>query len=703
MIGPNGGEVRLRGRQFVSLGAGYNWGTNVQFGAADVTTNGNVQVLKLQNIAVAAGSAGVALYLYDGVATDFRVLAMWATRGATIGDRPPVRRSNVVSDKLSSDAAGMTYADELAKAAWATTYGPVWSANDLVGSGLTGESQTSRTYLFGGFGEVIVPPAQPINALEATLAMATGGPQAPALVSKPWIKIAALVRTAASDAHAVGATTLAVGEVDVDPAETTLGKITIPLRDPVTGNLLVDGIDPADYQAEVFHAVYAIAADGNAGTINQFNGTRTDRVDPPRAYYLRSDRNGRTGDWLEITSSAAIGIEHRFLQDLDSGYQPSDDLRRQLGAEGNLVPRIDVALTDYGVPRGAAWRPELLVDWHRFRAMRLAGANEQFDVAIVGDSWSDRRQRFVEAVTNAMIAELGDAGPGWIGFGINSGAVAGNARGLYSVVVSGTWASDYGTAASPNISNARSSSPGAKLTITAAGATAVLASVRLFWTGTADGVVRYRWNAGAWTNQNVQGSGFQSALLAGVPGGANWTLEIEVVSGSVNLQGVDGRSAAPGVRVHKLSNSGSSAARWIAVDEANFVAAIAQIAPKLALVCLATNDRAAGTSPDTFRVNLNTLIGRLKAAAATADLLLMAPCENERADAHPMTAYTNAMGRVADDRNAAMLDLQYAFGMDVNVYKQGGARPWFSDNVHPVDASVAPIIPTALQRVLQPS
>jgi hypothetical protein len=190
-------------------------------------------------------------------------------------------------------------------------------------------------------------------------------------------------------------------------------------------------------------------------------------------------------------------------------------------------------------------------------------------------------------------------------------------------------------------------------------------------------------------------------LLAGVPATAAWTLEIEVVSGAVDLQGLDGRSAAAGVRVHKLSNSGSHALRWSAVDVAAFVASMAQLATEMVMICLGTNDRAQDHTPASFYTSMDALIERARSAAPTCDLLLVAPCENERADSYPMVQYTNQQGRLADVWQCGLVDLQYAFGLDVDVYKFGGTRPWFSDTVHPVDSSVANIIPTALKRVLQ--
>jgi len=695
------GSVGLRARQFDSQSTSYVWGSNAQQGSGYTTMDGALKVIKLENLTVSATAAGTAIYLLDNVASNFRVLAVWAVKGQTIGNRPPPRQAKELRDTVITNVIGAAYAPEFAKANWAVSYVPQWEAETLIGSDITGLSQTARTNNFSGYGDVVTPPESAINALQVSVQQATGGAETGADSVIPWVRIGCFVRTGASGtAHTSSGTLLATGYVDVDPAVTSYSDLVIPLRDPITGNLLTAGIAPASYGAEVFHCVYAIKADGTLASLNQPNGTRTDRVAIPRSYYTLYSRDAITWSWSVLSGNPSIGIRHLWLASLQMAYAASSAMQAAVGGESGLSGRVAVALTDYGVPRGLAWRPELLVDWRRFRAMRLAGSAEQFDIAVIGDSWTDRDQRYVRQMTKDLVTELGDAGPGWIGFGFSS-AITGNARSdIYTVAKSGTWTSDYGTAPTPNISNALSSEAAAKYTVTAtASATAVLASMRLYWTGTVDGVVRYRWNGGTWTSLNVQGSGFQSALLSGIPATAAWTLEIEVVSGSVNLQGLDGRSAAAGVRVHKLSNSGSHAARWTAVDGAAFVAAVTQIAPKMTMICLGTNDRAQSYTPSSFHDAMNTLIGRVRAAAPVCDLMLLAPCENERADAYPMVEYTNQQGKLADAHGCSLIDLQYAFGLDVAVYKLGGTRPWFGDTVHPVDSTVANIIPAALKRL----
>ncbi len=89
----------------------------------------------------------------------------------------------------------------------------------------------------------------------------------------------------------------------------------------------------------------------------------------------------------------------------------------------------------------------------------------------------------------------------------------------------------------------------------------------LHYVGTADGVVRYRWNGGGWSaNLNVQGADNQASVgLAGKPAGA-WALEVEVVSGTVKLCGLVASRAGNGVIVHKLAGTGSHTYNWAVQD-----------------------------------------------------------------------------------------------------------------------------------------
>ena len=353
---------------------------------------------------------------------------------------------------------------------------------------------------------------------------------------------------------------------------------------------------------------------------------------------------------------------------------------------GDVVPRTTSRLRETGM---------------RLRMLNRS-LSAALDFAFIGDSWTDSDVRYVRMVTEYLTATYGDGGPGWIGFGFSTN-ITGNSRdNLYTTTKSGTWAANYGTGAtdSPNISNATSSTASSKFTVVSTG-TAVLTTMTLFWEGTADGVVRYRWDGGGWTSLNVQGSGIQTADLGSLPVGATWTLEIEVVSGSVKLCGLNGKKAT-GVRVHKLSCSGIKASGWLLCDATQWQTGIAALGLNAACLMFGVNEKAQDIVPGVFGTAMGGLLDRVAAAVPSADLCVIMPCETATTETYTMAQYAAVARAVAESKDAEWLNLQDAFGDSVADYEWGSVRSWLAaDDEHPVNATTAPVIPNAIIRMVE--
>ena len=399
------------------------------------------------------------------------------------------------------------------------------------------------------------------------------------------------------------------------------------------------------------------------------------------------------------------------------------DLAVAAGKAANLSSRLLGTVRPSGAPALFTFGAETL----RRRAQKLGilerGVGTVLVEAFIGDSWTANDGYWLQMHTERMVAQWGDAGAGWIGFGLNGGtACQGNARSdIYGAAVNalGGWTSEYSvsTTNSPSLSNLKSSTAADKLTIVAAdrNATGKLptvapATARLFWEGTANGVIKYRWfdtNAGTWgayTTINVQGSGNQSALLvgAGMPTTSpRWQLEIEVVSGSVDLQGVDIRGTAPGYIAHKLGSSGSTAEVWFGQDATNWNASIASLGPDVAYLMWGTNESVAGQDPAYFGTLVQAMGVRCRAAMPRIDLCLMVPCENTPANLYPMANYADTAAAKALLLGACFIDLQTAFGLIPSEYDNASARPLLgADGRHPVGATQASTIPDAMRRAV---
>lgn len=368
------------------------------------------------------------------------------------------------------------------------------------------------------------------------------------------------------------------------------------------------------------------------------------------------------------------------------------------GGRASLSDRLAVAIDAYGVPVGAVWGEHFLAETRQRLRTRALGEARQLVIASIGDSWSHNYTRWIGPATDVLQADYGSAGPGWCGFAWPAGSpslINGSAQpALLAVSTTGSWTPTYASSTSPDLGHISSSAAGDKVTVSGpAGSSAVV----LYHMG--GGAIRYRWDGGAWTNSTLSGSTLQTLSLAGVPGGA-WSLEIEVVSGTPVLAGVDVQASTSGVRVHKLGATGSRASQWAAVDAAQWQAGMAALAPHLVVIMHGTNDQAAYDA-ESFRGYLQTIVSRVRAALPAADLLLVAPCENQRGLPNAMSGYTAVMRQLAVEERCACIDLQPYFGDDPADYAAGSARPWFNaDQVHPEPATGGRAIVDAILRVL---
>lgn len=344
----------------------------------------------------------------------------------------------------------------------------------------------------------------------------------------------------------------------------------------------------------------------------------------------------------------------------------------------------------------------------RQRTRRLSyGDSEQFTIACIGDSWTHFAARYTGPVASILRDTFGASGAGWLGFSwpsSNTALLNGNVLpSVYGYTEpTGTWATNYRTSISPDICSITSSTAASLITVTG-DSSPVVSGVDLYHVGTADGVVRYRWNAGAWTSLNVQGTvgDLQWQALSGVPSSGAWTLEIEVVSGTVEVCGLDIKSAADGVTVHKLGATGSRAEEWVAVNAADWQSGLANLAPNLVTIMHGTNDQGAGRSVAEFSSDIGTLIDRVRAALPSADILVVMPCENQRGLPDAMSEYADAVYAVCASKRVAFMNLQAVFGDDPADYAAGSDRPWFNaDQTHPDPTTGGRAIVDAVFKIL---
>lgn len=396
----------------------------------------------------------------------------------------------------------------------------------------------------------------------------------------------------------------------------------------------------------------------------------------------------------------------------DSVIPPALSTTEVISARGprpDLNTRLSSGLTPYGFPRDYMAQ-EWYLRWTRMltRRLLLADANTQFDIAIIGDSYSQLSTRYSGPLWTALKTLYGDAGIGWVGFSYptgNPGLINGSVRPDTTCTVTGAWTQNYYGTFSPDLGEQASSTLTDQIVTTFP---AGQSSAKLYYKVTAGATVSAQFNGGG-TLQSVDlssvGSGAGSCGVATLtaPSGTATTLTLIVTGGTVTLFGVDIRNGNNGIRVHKIAATGSTASFYANVDPTSWNAGIASLKPKLVIIMQGTNDQGAARTPSLFSGNMQTIITNLSTAlGATAfDDLIMMPAENQRGLTTTMASYTAVAQPLADTNKAAFLDLQPLFGENASDYAFGSARPWYaSDLIHPDPLTGGRVICDALVRLI---
>lgn len=335
------------------------------------------------------------------------------------------------------------------------------------------------------------------------------------------------------------------------------------------------------------------------------------------------------------------------------------------------------------------------------------GGVAQMVYGLGGDSYSQRADRFVRRYAKRLQEKYGFAGVGWIGFGWAGGGsgpwTAGSQPGTRDLTartdivtvqeVIGSWTCTYNSPSTntPSMSLAISSTPGDyhRFTIPAGHNAA-----QLFYGGDGTGVISVSWDDGATYGPNIALTtvGAANIALTGIPSTAA-IARIKVVGGNVALAGVDLRSAAPGIRVHKLAGSGSGAVQWAQLGT-KWGEQLAALGLHRFQVMLGPNDQAVPRTAAQFAADITAIMTRVATALPSADRLVAMPPENNRTtNAVAMTAYSEATRNAVAAMDVAFTDTQDSLGPPDNYgYAYAWANPnnplFASDLLHPyVDGS----------------
>lgn len=362
------------------------------------------------------------------------------------------------------------------------------------------------------------------------------------------------------------------------------------------------------------------------------------------------------------------------------------EIEEARGNAASLADRLDMDTDADGmVSDGHIFGSKYLRWWRNYSRGLLDSENLQLEMALFADSLGWERDKYSTRLATSLQAMFGDGGHGWTGFGYHTANDCnGNAvPSRVSVERSGSgWTGGYYTIdGSPDLGAAISSTAGDKLTVTRTH-TGNVSGADLHYIGGA-GQVRYRWDGGSWTTLSLTGSGGQAVALSSVPTG-DWTLEIEIVSGTCTLCGVNLKSTSPGVIFHNLAATGSTMSGWSG-HTGSLLTALPRISTSIRLfwIALMTNDQGSGTDYGVFAAAQLNFINMLRAAFPNPDIICVIPAENARGLPKLLPLYgreTKLLGRA---QKFTVLDEQPLFGENVTDYNFASAPSLLrSDTLH---------------------
>lgn len=576
-----------------------------------------------------------------------------------------------------------------------------WSALTVAHACADPVSPPTRSDDFTGWAAVWDKPAT-ANWQAVRLRFLNRSPSA----TKKWRKIKIVAQTHATSPFGGSGTLLGVGETLVDPDVVPLSDVVILWRNPSNRTALKTLVH-GDMLAKIGIGWRAFDENGDPAASSEIVGTVTG-LTQTATYAIGASGNEETTGWT-VASALDIGIE---LLTLTSPVETTPIKPRETWSD-LAVPAVNESPD---VQRAHRLYGARLSRFRKFDLERYLSTTSRYGLALVGDSWSAVPYRYRERLCALMRARYGHGGVGACVLGFRTALAAddnnapADASYTYYKTYTGTgWTSNFITNASATpLTDLRSSTAGDGITLSSninhvhPGFTGAV----LHYEGTANGVIKWRWNGGAWSaNTNVQTSGVNFVSLTGWPTAAlaapantsyaAYTLEIQVVSGSVIFYLVDLQSSADGIVIHGLGASGSRVSDWLAADATKWKTSFTNLAAiKGAQVLFATNEQSQGLAPSVFEDNLVLMGGRIREAVPGIDLLFATPPENQSGRAIKMPAYAMAARAATARISAAAIDLQPVFGRadDPGEYALAADFPKMEDADHPNEATGGPLL-----------
>lgn len=508
--------------------------------------------------------------------------------------------------------------------------------------------------------------------------------------------------------------------------------------------LAVAGVDANGLQMDYYNNG-SLSFDGTTATVTCTNdGYQYLRMfvdaKPLRGKKVNLIVEGHSGDnnlltltaWTR-TGGVVVNSKTHFKQrgtDSDFAYQMQYDVepdadyiyfgpyQNQLIGDTLVVDRMEIREVK-------SWEDEPVINAHRLREFAdwQAGINSgtlaDFDVLMVGDSWTAPDDRLAGQMYSILTNCAPIAEAGWVGLTTYSGGGGLLDDNLGTLTKTGSWVNVFGTV-SPDAQGISSTNAGdyVDLQIERYYSDRFL----FYYDGTKVGSFRYRtqyrngpitgsWITDTdWTTNTVTGAGDPwEEIEDAITEAYSKRLEIQTLSGTNLFYGVHckNESGRKGIAVHKAGKSGARLSLWSDIsdgaDSAYQRAALVDLDPDLVVICFGTNEQGGyhtvASPADQYAWFESYLDNIYTALGDDTDVLIITPAQNTYYEAvGSMYAYRDAQHLIAQKYDCAYINLIPVFGNDPLDYAHNGDLAYLQDDgsdgdplndVHPSAAGLA--------------
>lgn len=297
------------------------------------------------------------------------------------------------------------------------------------------------------------------------------------------------------------------------------------------------------------------------------------------------------------------------------------------------------------------------------------GTAARYSILCIGDSWTAGKT-WTTTLRKTIQQRLGHGGPGYCPLDVVNDAPAGVTRST-----TGTW-----TDAASTYSPSTGATSSTDVATPAEKSIAATADTFVVYYRGGGGTFKWKLDSGAWTEVDTSAqSGNQYLTIDAVTSAAH-TIYLQPVSGAaVSLFGVDCQDTnRAGLRVSEWAKNGVAASDFAALDATAFAANLTALAPRCVLIMLGVNDMSSDRTPAQYEADLTTIVTRVKAACATADVIIVPQGDSGYSGTtYAQTEYIAKMRAVAAEQDALFIDLWTALG----AYNSNALGLWLT--LHP--------------------